>query len=386
VRDLLQGIKDNSAATNAAKGTILATPTLQNSFENAVAHLATTLQLNMSMNDTRNISLTGTTADCGGGYQGGRYNNRGGRGGGRGRGRGGRNIYLGSYTPEQWHELSKEDKQKVFDGRNKSAEQLSQQGTQGSRTSNPGHGLSSIVIQQQPELDNHSQITGFMTQNQINVSQLQTDAMDNSILQGTLSASTAVGDKRLNTNSAGSFMSRRRINTCVTTPRTRIVSQLKKLPHHGKYEVVHGTCELDSHADTSVAGPNCMILEYTEQMVNVSAFSEQLETMENIPIITAATTIDDPATGEKMLIIIGQALYMGDKVQLTLLCPNQMRAFGVHVDDIPMHLAPDSKPSTHSVFCPDKNFNIPLQLKGVFSYFPSRTPTKDELETCKCIH
>jgi len=121
-------------------------------------------------------------------------------------------------------------------------------------------------------------------------------------------------------------------------------------------------------------------------MVNVSAFSEQLETMENIPIITAATTIDDPATGEKMLIIIGQALYMGDKVQLTLLCPNQMRAFGVHVDDIPMHLAPDSKPSTHSVFCPDKNFNIPLQLKGVFSYFPSRTPTKDELETCKCIH
>jgi hypothetical protein len=147
VRDLLQGIKDNLAAANAAKGTILTTPTLCNSFENAVAHLATTLQLNMSMNDTRNISLTGTTAACGGGYQGGRYNNQGGRSGGCGRGRGGRNIYLGSYTPEQWGKLSKENKQKVFDGRNKSAEQRSQQGTQGSRTSNPGRGLSSIVIQ-----------------------------------------------------------------------------------------------------------------------------------------------------------------------------------------------------------------------------------------------
>jgi hypothetical protein len=59
-----------------------------------------------------------------------------------------------------------------------------------------------------------------MTQNQTNVSQLQTNAMDNSILQGPLSASTAVGDKRPNAVSAGSFMSRRRTNTCVTTPRT----------------------------------------------------------------------------------------------------------------------------------------------------------------------
>jgi len=100
VCDLLQGIKDNSAAANAAKGTILATPTLRNSFDNAVAHLATMLQLNMSMNDTRNISATGTQNNQGRGGQGGRYYNRGGRGGGRGRGRS-HNLYLGSYTPEQ---------------------------------------------------------------------------------------------------------------------------------------------------------------------------------------------------------------------------------------------------------------------------------------------
>jgi len=70
VRDLLQGIKDNSAAANAAKGTILATPTLRNSFENTVAHLATTLQLNMSMNGTRNISSSNIHGlHRGGGYQ-----------------------------------------------------------------------------------------------------------------------------------------------------------------------------------------------------------------------------------------------------------------------------------------------------------------------------
>jgi hypothetical protein len=118
VRDLLQGIKDNSAAANAAKGTILATPTLRNNFDNAVAHLATTLQLSLSMNDTRNISSSHTQS---GNYkqghnQGGRNANRGGRGG-RGRGRGW-NLYLGSYSPEQWRKLTKEDKQKVYEGRN----------------------------------------------------------------------------------------------------------------------------------------------------------------------------------------------------------------------------------------------------------------------------
>ncbi len=55
VRDLLTNIKDNSPAANAAKGTILATPSLRTSFTNAVAHLSTTLQLGHSQ-DTRNVS------------------------------------------------------------------------------------------------------------------------------------------------------------------------------------------------------------------------------------------------------------------------------------------------------------------------------------------
>jgi hypothetical protein len=59
--------------------------------------------------------------------------------------------------------------------------------------------------------------------------------------------------------------------------------------------------------------------------------------MENIPIITAATAIDNPKTGETTILVIGQAIYMGEKVQNTLLCPNQMRANGIQVDGIPMH-------------------------------------------------
>lgn len=66
VRDLLQGIKDNTAAANAAKGTVLATPTLQNNFANAVAHLSTALQLSQSTQDPRSIGASNTA---------GRFNN-----------------------------------------------------------------------------------------------------------------------------------------------------------------------------------------------------------------------------------------------------------------------------------------------------------------------
>ncbi len=63
VRDLLTGIKDNSPATSAAKGTILATPNLWNSFSNAVTHLSTTLQLSQSLQDPQNISAFILQAD-----------------------------------------------------------------------------------------------------------------------------------------------------------------------------------------------------------------------------------------------------------------------------------------------------------------------------------
>lgn len=114
VRDLLTGIKDNAPATNAAKGTILATPNLRTSFANAVAHLATTLQLSQSTLDTRNVSSSQTTREGNdggrGGHGGGRSRGRGRGGRGRGRGR----TYLGSYSPDQWRQLSSEDKKKVI--------------------------------------------------------------------------------------------------------------------------------------------------------------------------------------------------------------------------------------------------------------------------------
>ena len=132
---------------------------------------------------------------------------------------------------------------------------------------------------------------------------------------------------------------------------------------------MHSTCELDSYADTCVSGPNGIMLEYTDQVVNVSAYSEELETMTDIPMVTAATAIDNPITGDTTILILGQALYLGNKLKTTLLCPNQLRAYGITVDDVPLHLAPKDKPSMHAIFSPDDDFLIPLSMKGIISCF-----------------
>lgn len=367
VRDLLANIKDNSPIANAAKGTILATPNLRNNFSNAVAHLSTTLQLGQSQ-DTRNISTTTTTGKGGRGGGGRGQNRGGGRGRGHGRGRG-RNIYLGSYAPDAWYKLSAEDKKRVIEGRAKSAEASQNAGR------SQGGATRQVAAISAEEVDGAT----------IGATTIQSN-MDHAILQGALQGSAATGEKRSNTESAGSQMSRRRINKVVSSTRSkRNVSQVTYQRYYNLSDTVTGSCELDSHADTCVAGANCIVMEETSQTVNVSAFTESHGVMENVPIVTAATAIDDPKTGVTYILVLGQCIYMGDHMPNTLLCPNQLRANGIIVDDCPRHLAPLDRPSTHSIQAPDSDLNIPLSLRGVTSYFSSRTPTVQELETCKWI-
>jgi hypothetical protein len=378
VQDLLTNIKDNSPAANAAKGTILATPALRTSFSNAVAHLSTTLQLGQSQ-DTRNISSTNTMKGSGNNRGGdGGKGNHGGRGRGRGQGKGGRNIYLGSYHPDQWRALLAEDKKRVIEGRLKSAEQSQQdQGRAGTGG-----------IRQLAAVSTKDGNSMFMDQADQTTQGGITMGMDHALLQGTLQGSAAVGDKRPNTDSAGSYMSRRRTSKMVSSVRSEqhTISQVKICQYNNHSEVISGICELDSHVDTCVTGVNCVILEVTNQTVNVSAFTDRHDVMNNIPIVTATTALDDAATGVTYILVVGQCIYMGDKMLNSLICPNQLRSFGITVDDCPQHLASPDHPSTHSIYCRDEDFRIPLSLNGVTSGFMTRMPTVQEIETCRWIH
>ena len=107
-------------------------------------------------------------------------------------------------------------------------------------------------------------------------------------------------------------------------------------------------CELDSHADTCVAGANTLILETTGQKLYVYGFHKVLGPMPNIDIGKDATIWDCPTTGIPYMVIISEALFFGDKIAATLLTHNQLCANRIKVDHVPKQCEPKSCHSIHS--------------------------------------
>jgi hypothetical protein len=136
--------------------------------------------------------------------------------------------------------------------------------------------------------------------------------------------------------------------------------------------------ELDSHADTCGVNNVTRILEYTNQVAEVTCFANSLSPLQDILIVKTALAYDHPDTGEVIVLIINQALYFGDQLDKILLNPNQLRAHGIQVDDVPRQFGGTS----HSITALDVDLIIPLKMKGIISYFPVRTPSPDEIENC----
>jgi hypothetical protein len=82
--------------------------------------------------------------------------------------------------------------------------------------------------------------------------------------------------------------------------------------------------ELDSHANTVCIGPNCHIIEYMQEMVNVEPYHPQYKAMQNISIVQAASAYDDPETGVMYILIFNQTLDFTQSLPLTLVNLNQM--------------------------------------------------------------
>jgi len=148
-------------------------------------------------------------------------------------------------------------------------------------------------------------------------------------------------------------------------------------------EIRHCRAELDTHADTYGVNNTANILEYLGKVAEVSGFSSSIGVLKEVPIVNAAVAYNHPTTGETVILIINQALYFDDNIEHLLLNPNQMKANGVEVDNIPMHLSAGK--STHSILFPEAKYRIPLNLHGVISYFNIRTPTLQEINTCETL-
>jgi len=164
-----------------------------------------------------------------------------------------------------------------------------------------------------------------------------------------------------------------------TSERRRIGSARRTSSTRSDDTVHSGRVELDSHADTLVFGRNFVILNYSGRECDVSPYSSTYDDIKGVPVVTAATAWTDQESAETWILVFHEGLWMPDAVEHSLLNPNQLRAFGTHVNDN----AFDGSP----VFLtdPDRDMVIPFHTYGVNLGFETRTPTQDELENCRKV-
>ena len=142
---------------------------------------------------------------------------------------------------------------------------------------------------------------------------------------------------------------------------------------------VYGRCELDSHADTIVAGANCVILQHTGKECDVSPYREDYDSIPNVPIVHAATAWQSNDTGQTYILVFHEALWMGPSLEHSLINPNQLRHYGTRVQDDP------TSPSPLSIITEEKDFCMPLHMDGTIVYTDTYSPSDRELETCPHI-
>jgi len=94
---------------------------------------------------------------------------------------------------------------------------------------------------------------------------------------------------------------------------------------------------LDSHADTTCIGRNFRVISHTDKVCEVFPYHPGYESIQEAPIVQAAMAYDDPDSGETFILVVNQCLHLGDMMEHTLMNPNQLRANGMIVNDVPVH-------------------------------------------------
>jgi len=98
--------------------------------------------------------------------------------------------------------------------------------------------------------------------------------------------------------------------------------------------IIEANTEIDNHADTCCLGANFLPLFFTGKICDISPFLESMPFAMDIEICSGATAYDDP-NGNTIILIINEALWMGNQMQHSLLNPYQIRANGVSLCDDP---------------------------------------------------
>ena len=103
----------------------------------------------------------------------------------------------------------------------------------------------------------------------------------------------------------------------------------------------------------------------------VSPYSTEYEAVRNVPVVTGAMVWTNPTDGTAYLLVFHESLWMGDKLDHTLVNPNQLQAYSVSVEDNPL----DTKPLSITA----DDVSVELYSEGMIICGDTRTPTESKL-------
>lgn len=142
----------------------------------------------------------------------------------------------------------------------------------------------------------------------------------------------------------------------------------------------HGRCEMDTHADTCVAGANFLLIGWDGMTADVGAFHGSYEVLRDVPIVHCCTAWTNPEDGETVILDMYQCLWFGKQMNHSLLNPNQIRHFlGRCINDDPTDT---ERPFGLQL---EKETVIPFALDGTIIHFNTRVPTQVELDDCRHV-
>ena len=72
--------------------------------------------------------------------------------------------------------------------------------------------------------------------------------------------------------------------------------------------VLYSTIELDSHTDTIVCSYNCIIMNFMGKECDVTPLNDAYDTINTVPIVQAATSYNNPDTGDKTILIFNEEI------------------------------------------------------------------------------
>ena len=74
---------------------------------------------------------------------------------------------------------------------------------------------------------------------------------------------------------------------------------------------------------------------FTGDECDVSPYLSEYKPMKGISIASACTAYNNEETGETIIIDVNQGLYFGDRMEESLVNPNQVRSYGLYLNDNP---------------------------------------------------